>query len=201
MPPKGGLIYPTLPANATQVDYGAEAYRLVCSACHGDVGQGLTSEWLATWNPADQNCWQSKCHAASHPQDGFELPHYVPAIIGPGKLAGFRTAQDLHDYIERTMPWQDPGYLQPEEYWNISAFLVRANGIDPMLEPLTVERAGEIMVNESEPTVRSEVERGENLGTESIAQQPAFWAWVISGLLLISGGVAGLVILGKRGRR
>ncbi len=45
-----------LPANATQLQFGAEVYRPVCQDCHGDKGQGLTGEWRATWAPADQNC-------------------------------------------------------------------------------------------------------------------------------------------------
>src|SRR5512146_1226620 len=51
-----------LPPEATQVQYGAEVYRLVCQDCHGNRGQGLTGEWRATWAPRDQNCWQAKCH-------------------------------------------------------------------------------------------------------------------------------------------
>src|SRR5512134_251602 len=68
-----------LPPDATQLDYGQEIYRLVCSACHGDVGQGLTPEWRSTWAPEDQNCWKSKCHGQNHPPDGFTFP-VAPAI-------------------------------------------------------------------------------------------------------------------------
>ena len=64
-----------LPAGASQLEYGAEVYRLVCQDCHGNRGQGLTDEWRATWAPADQNCWQSKCHAANHPPEGFRAAH------------------------------------------------------------------------------------------------------------------------------
>ena len=60
------LILPDLPPTATQADVGAEIYRLVCQDCHGNRGQGLTDEWRAEWDPEDQNCWQSKCHAPNH---------------------------------------------------------------------------------------------------------------------------------------
>ncbi len=59
-PPTHEWVLVDLPASATQLQYGAEVYRLVCSACHGDHGQGLTDAWRATWAPSDQNCWQSK---------------------------------------------------------------------------------------------------------------------------------------------
>lgn len=45
------LRLPDLPASATQADVGAEVYRLVCRACHGNKGQGLTEDWIAYWRP------------------------------------------------------------------------------------------------------------------------------------------------------
>ena len=117
-------------ANASQAEVGAEIYRLVCSACHGDVGQGLTPEWIATWNPEDQNCWKSKCHGENHPSDGFKLPKYSPPVKGPIIAALFTTANDLYDYIKRTMPWHAPGTMLDEEYWQVTAFLLVLNDVD-----------------------------------------------------------------------
>src|SRR5574341_723475 len=61
MPPQESWIIVDLPPDATQLQYGAEIWRLVCSACHAYDGQGLTDAWRATWGPQDRNCWQSKC--------------------------------------------------------------------------------------------------------------------------------------------
>lgn len=127
-PEESWLILPEMPASATQADIGAEIYRLVCRDCHGDKGQGLTDEWRATWNPEDQNCWQSKCHAGNHPVNGFDLPRYVPALIGPSTLARFSEPDELQEYIRVNMPWHDPGSLTNEEYWQLTAFLLRENG-------------------------------------------------------------------------
>lgn len=123
------LRLPDLPASATQADVGAEVYRLVCSACHGNVGQGLTEDWIATWDPASQNCWQSHCHHANHPPEGFLLPRYVPPVIGDQALVRFQTAQDLKQYIHENMPWHRPGSLTEEEYLQLTAFLLRENKI------------------------------------------------------------------------
>lgn len=123
------LKLPDLPASATQADVGAEVYRLVCSACHGDKGQGLTKDWIATWDPSSQNCWQSHCHHANHPPEGFLLPAYVPPVIGDEALVRFETAQDLKQYIHETMPWHAPGSLTEEEYLQLTAFLLRENEI------------------------------------------------------------------------
>jgi hypothetical protein len=130
------LIIPDLGPNATQADYGEKAYRLVCGACHGNRGQGLTDEWRAQWPPEDQNCWQSKCHAPNHPPDGFIVPRYVPPVLGPNTLLRFGTVLELHDYIYQAMPWQEPASLSEKEYWDITAYLVRERGLDPIREPL-----------------------------------------------------------------
>jgi cytochrome c5 len=119
-----------VPANATQEQYGAEVYRLVCQDCHGDKGQGLTPEWRATWAPQDQNCWQSRCHAANHPPEGFILP-IAPAIVGKSALAQFSTAADLHSFIQAQMPWYRPGSLVEKDAWAVTAHVLSMNGIDP----------------------------------------------------------------------
>jgi mono/diheme cytochrome c family protein len=119
-----------LPPDATQVMHGMEIYRLVCSACHAYDGSGLTDEWRATWNPEDQNCWQSKCHAENHPPDGFFLP-YSPAVVGPAIPALFENAHELYQYTRQQMPWHNPQSLTDEEYWAVTAYLLELNGFDP----------------------------------------------------------------------
>lgn len=123
------LAPPPMPANPTQADRGAQVYYLVCMACHGDRGQGLTDEWRAAWAPGDQNCWQSKCHAANYPPQGFQLPRSVPPVIGRWALTRFKTVAELYEYLRTQMPWQAPGSLQEDEYWQLTAFLLRSNGI------------------------------------------------------------------------
>ncbi len=117
-------------ADASQAEKGAEAYRLVCAACHGDVGQGLTDEWRATWAPEDQNCWQSKCHGDIHPPDGFALPRFSPPVKGSIIPAMFDNALELYQYNKARMPWHAPGTMRDEEYWQVTAFLVELNGIE-----------------------------------------------------------------------
>ncbi len=119
-----------LPPDATQLEYGAEIYRLVCSPCHAYDGSGLTDEWRATWNPEDQNCWQSKCHGYNHPSDGFYLPA-SPAVVGPIIPALFETAYDLNIYHFETMPWHNPRSMNEKEVLAVTAFVLQLNQIDP----------------------------------------------------------------------
>jgi len=111
-----------------QADLGAQVYYQVCMVCHGDRGQGLTDEWRNVLPPPDNNCWQSRCHAANHPVGGFVFPHQVPAVTGAGFLVSFGDAGKLHDFIQSKMPWQAPGSLKPDEYWQLTAYLIRLNG-------------------------------------------------------------------------
>ncbi len=138
------LARPTLPAQPDQADLGSQVYYYVCMACHGDMGQGLTPEWIASWEIGDRPCWQSKCHASNHPPEGFQLPEYIPAVVSPAVVARFANALELHDYLVQAMPWQAPGTLADEEYWQLTAYLVRENGIDPSPLPLTSNNAARV---------------------------------------------------------
>ncbi|MCC6957096.1 MAG: c-type cytochrome [Anaerolineales bacterium] len=128
----------------TQVSQGSGVYYLVCMACHGDQGQGLTDEWRGALDLPDQNCWQSKCHAANHPPGGFVFPKIVPALASPGMLARFDTALDLYLYIKNQMPFQAPGSLSDEEYWQLTAFLLALNRVEPGQPELDAENAAGI---------------------------------------------------------
>ena len=140
------LAEPTLPANPSQADHGAVAYWLSCMVCHGDRGQGLTEEWRAVAGQEEMNCWQSRCPASNHPPEGFVLPPYAPSIINPVSLTRFNTAADLHTFISERMPWQAPGVLDEETYWQLTAFLLRANDLNLGSEPLSPQNADQVQV-------------------------------------------------------
>jgi mono/diheme cytochrome c family protein len=148
-PEQDSWILVDLPPDATQLQHGAEVYRLVCSACHAHSGEGLTDAWRATWHPEDQNCWQSKCHAANHPPDGFELP-IAPAVVGRAALAPFATAKDLHDYIQATMPWQEPNMMTEAEGWAVTAYVIQLNRMNPG-ELLNADNAAEYRLHPEAP--------------------------------------------------
>ena len=118
---------PYMPPEPSQADFGSQVYYQICLACHGDWGQGLTEEWRDTWGE-DKNCWQSKCHAPNHPPWGFEIPKYAPPLLGIGSLSRYKTAEELHANIAKTMPWWNPGSLTEDQAWQVSAYLLRARG-------------------------------------------------------------------------
>jgi hypothetical protein len=154
--PTDWIILPQSLASASQADVGAEIWRLVCQDCHGNRGQGLTADWRAQWGPADQNCWQTKCHAANHPPEGFVLPRSVPSVVGPNALDEFDTALSLHNYICTLMPWYNPGSLKDQQCWQVTAFLLRQNGISPLNMPLDRTSAAALLLHPpaAKPTLR-----------------------------------------------
>lgn len=133
-------------ARLEQLQAGWETYRLWCSACHAYSGEGLTPAWISTWGPDDQNCWQSKCHALNHPDDGFLLPHDIPAIIGSGILDHFMDGATLFDYVSTLMPYQEPGVLSDEQYYAVLAHVLSMNGIDYGNEPLGPENIAAVVL-------------------------------------------------------
>ncbi|RPI82193.1 MAG: hypothetical protein EHM41_18935 [Chloroflexi bacterium] len=151
------MVAPVLPENPTQADYGRQVYYYVCMTCHGNLGQGLTQEWIDEWGE-DNSCWQSKCHASNHPPEGFELPRSIPPVSSSTILNKYGSALVLHDFIRAAMPWHAPSSLSEEEYWQITAYLMALNGFNPGTEPLNNERAANIVFGseaqkDSSPTV------------------------------------------------
>lgn len=123
------LARPTLPALPRQADLGAQVYWANCLPCHGERGQGLTEEFRQTYPPGEQYCWARGCHGPRPYESGFTLPTSIPPVIAPNGLAKFQTAGSLHAYIAAAMPWWKPGSLSEEDYWAVTAFLLRANGV------------------------------------------------------------------------
>ncbi len=143
-----------LPPDVSQAEFGWEVYRLICSACHAYDGTGLTAEWLASWDPADQNCWQSKCHALNHPPDGFYLP-IAPPVVGPVIPRDFATAQELYEYNLTRMPWHDPGMMNDKEAWAVTAHILRKNGYE-VPEELGPENAAAIDLRAGDAAARAQ---------------------------------------------
>ena len=146
----------TLARNSSQVDKGAIINWLMCNPCHGDVGQGLTAEYRANWPPEDRNCWQSKCHAANHPPDGFQFPQTVPALIGPTALTRYATAAELQQVIATRMPWYNPRLLSAEDDWDVTAYLLRTNGVLPTAIVLDEGNAQIVRVHVPPPATTEE---------------------------------------------
>jgi cytochrome c len=145
------LAEPTLPASPSQADHGAQVYWLNCSPCHGDKAQGLTDEFRQQYPEEDRNCWTSHCHGKVTYENGFTIPRVVPALVGPGTLAKFATAQNLYGFIHAAMPFQKPNSLSDEDYYKITAFLLRQNGLIDNQTDVNESNVAQIVVSRATP--------------------------------------------------
>jgi cytochrome c5 len=199
-PTEDSWIIVDLPPDSTQLQYGAEVYRLVCKACHGDKGQGLTDDWRAQWAPSDQNCWQSKCHAANHPPDGFYMP-MSPAVVGP-PLVMFDTALDLYNYIHDYMPWHDRGSMTQKESWSVTAYILKINNVDPGpdLSPMTASQIR--LRSNSAPTAAAAPAAATNAGSvhrfEDKKTNKVSPIWIVATIATLLLVFVGLFTLGRR---
>lgn len=175
------LARPTLPPVPSQADYGAQIYWLSCLPCHGDRGQGLTEEFRQTYPPEDRNCWASGCHGKRPYENGFQLPEQVPALIGKGALEKFQNAAALQSYIHAAMPYWKPGSLSEKDAWDVTAYLLKMNGIQIEQE-----------LNASTATTIHLGSRDESSPLEATsAQGTNTWIW---SLTLGCGTLVGLLI-------
>jgi hypothetical protein len=140
------LAKPTLPAEPSQADYGAQVFWLYCMPCHGDKGQGLTDEFRMIYPPDHQDCWKSGCHGKRPYTNGWTLPPIVPRLIGDGALNNFPNAASLHGFISSAMPFQAPGTMDDKLYWQVTAFLVRQNGLWDGQGEINASNAGQIPI-------------------------------------------------------
>ena len=122
------LAEPPLSENPTQYEEGQYLYWLNCMPCHGDQGQGLTDEFRELWPEDHQNCWGRGCHGGRIEDEGFPVPHEIPAIISSsGDELIFSNPGELFDYLRTTHPPQNPGVLPDNEYWAIADYVLAEN--------------------------------------------------------------------------
>lgn len=110
----------------------------------GDGGSG-TPESQADQIAAGREVYTAEC-AQCHGQDGEGGTG--PLLIGGNKrIASYQTTKRLYDYVSTTMPFDEPGSLTPEQYWNVIGYLLDANELlppdtvlGPESEPLELKR-------------------------------------------------------------
>lgn len=113
-----------LPPGSGSVARGKEIYQSRCLACHGKEGKGGPNDRLVgNYNP-DINFTRDT-------QTTRTIGNYWPY------------ATTLYDYINRAMPFTNPGSLKPDAVYSLVAYLLFLNGIidqDTVLDAATLPR-------------------------------------------------------------
>ena len=199
MDPASRMAPPPMSDPPTHLEWGHYNYWLSCMVCHGDRGQGLTDEWRTAGNVDGENCWQARCHASSHPPEGFELPLYVPPVLGEYALLRFQTVGDLHTYLQETMPWYAPGLLDDETYWQLATYLADANGAPNIPDNPTWAVLADMPMRQIDPQSASSVHGGtQEIGSSTEVQgEKLHWLPAVIMTLLALGAS---IVLGVRRR-
>ena len=91
----------------------------------------------------------------------------------------FTTALDFYNYNHAAMPWYAPGSMIEAETWQVTAFLVRENGVDPIQTPLTPTKAAKLLLH----TGQSAMTTAPALQAESWMARS--WPWISAVFLFI----------------
>jgi hypothetical protein len=95
------------------------------------------------------------------------------------------------------MPWQAPGSLSEDEYWKLTAFLIRQNGLDPGSTPLNEQNAKLFSLKPVSTATPTSATLGEPL-MQLVGENTPIVAG--TGLLVVIGVVIGLLwVRGTRG--
>ena len=108
-----------------QAAEGAKLYAKHCAKCHGDAGQGKKAPPVVGKNA---------------------LPLDPPATAKLRKTQ-FHTAQDVAAFVAEKMPANKPASLTTDQYYDILAFDLKANGVDVSGKKIDPTTAAEIKLH------------------------------------------------------
>jgi mono/diheme cytochrome c family protein len=120
-----------------QADAGARTYKRQCARCHGVDGAGKDDQYKGLRAPELIGSGALPCQ---------------PRPFQKVRKDNFRTPKDIYDYVSATMPADQPAILDAEEYWNVVAYLLRANGREADTIPLDATSAAQIVLHADCPS-------------------------------------------------
>lgn len=121
----------------------------VPAAC---VGLALAWGAVATGSPDQvargeqvfrQHCMA--CHGVRG-QGGFE----APAVNGRRTRARFANAQKMYEFVRQWMPFNQPGSLDPDQYWDAVAYILSLQGVPAGGPPVGPDTAAGISWDQAE---------------------------------------------------
>jgi len=113
-------------AGKSQADEGAKLYGEYCASCHGKAGQGTKN---------------------APPVVGKNALPLDPPATAKVRKTQFHTAQDVAEFVAKNMPAKKPGSLTSDQYYDILAFALKANGVDVSDKKIDPKTAAEIKLH------------------------------------------------------
>ncbi len=109
-----------------QAARGAKLFAKHCARCHGDAGQGTKK---------------------APPVVGKDALPLDPRPTQKVRKTQFHTAQDVAEFVSTKMPANKPGSLTTDQYYDILAFDLKANGVDVSSKKIDAKTAAEIKLH------------------------------------------------------
>jgi cytochrome c len=123
---------------------------IALTGCGGDDGNGGGNGSGAPGSQAEQVAAGQEVYAAECAQCHGDQGQggTGPGLVGSGKrIASYQDTTRLYDYVSRTMPFDEPGSLTEQQYWDVIAYLLGENDLlpadtvlSPESEPLELTR-------------------------------------------------------------
>jgi cytochrome c len=113
-------------ADDAQVAEGGKLFAKHCAKCHGKAGEGTKK---------------------APPVVGKDALPLDPPATAKIRKTQFHTAQDIAEFVSTKMPANKPGSLKPDEYYDILAFDLKANGVDVSTKKIDPKTAAEIKLH------------------------------------------------------
>ncbi len=125
----GGLAFAF---TLTQAQSGKRIYAQQCARCHGPNGEGKDDSYRGLRAP--------------------ELigPTALPCMPRPFQKIrqhAFRTVKDVYEFVSATMPADQPASLEAEQYWNVIAYVLQANGKTPDDSRISAASSAQIVLH------------------------------------------------------
>ena len=99
-----------------QAQSGARSYQRQCARCHGKHGEGKSNSFRGLRAPELIGPTALPCE---------------PRAFQKIRAHVFRTVADVYDFVSATMPADAPASLAAEQYWDVIAYILQANGGSP----------------------------------------------------------------------
>jgi cytochrome c len=120
------LAFATSAFAEDQVAEGGKLYGKYCAKCHGDAGQGSKK---------------------APPVVGKSALPLDPPPTAKVRKDQFHTAQDVAAFVATKMPANKPASLTTDQYYDILAFDLKANGVDVTGKKIDAKSAADIKLH------------------------------------------------------
>lgn len=115
-----------------QVHAGVRTFKRQCARCHGVDGSGKDNQFKGLRAPELIGTGAMPCR---------------PRAFQKIRKDNFRTSQDVYDFVSASMPADQPAILDADEYWDVIAYLLQANGRKADATPLDATSAAHIVLH------------------------------------------------------